>query len=217
MATHLSAADSLKDEDMAFTAGQIRIFRETVDLVRKAGIDPGKIHAANSGAVCFHEDSYFDIVRPGIMLYGYSPASARPAEKRFGPVTRPIMELVSTVTLIKKIKAGESVSYNRTWTAKEDTYIGNLPVGYADGLPRLLSNKYNVMIRGKKYPLIGNICMDQCMVNLGNDCEVRRWDEAVIFGPGFTDARDIADITGTIPYEILCNINRRVPRVYTEN
>jgi alanine racemase len=124
------------------------------------------------------------------------------------------MELRSVVTFIKKVRAGDEISYGRTWKAEEDTYIGTLPIGYADGLPRLLSNKHSVLIRGKTYPLVGRICMDQCMVNLGSGGEVRRWDEAVIFGPGFKTAEDIAHKIGTISYEILCNINGRVPRVY---
>ena len=210
IATHLSVADSTEPENMAYTKKQIACFRETVDQVRRAGIDPGELHTACSGAVCFHEESYFDMVRPGLMLYGYLPIPGIPN----GLVLEPVMELRSSVVHIKKAIAGEEISYGRTWKALEDTFIGVLPIGYADGLPRLLSNQYSVLIRGKSYPLVGRICMDQCMVNLGNSGEVQRWDEAIIFGSGFTNADDIARRAGTIPYEILCNINKRVPRVY---
>jgi alanine racemase len=150
------------------------------------------------------------MIRPGIFLYGYSPA----ASIEGGLSAEPVMELRSAVVAIKKVKKGESVSYGRTWTAPEDTFIGVIPAGYADGFPRLLSNNHLIQVRGRAYPLAGRICMDQCMVNLGPETEVRRWDEAIIFGPGFITAADIAAKLKTIPYEITCNINKRVPRVY---
>ena len=211
MATHLSVSDSTDIDDMAYTKNQIARFREAVDSVRQANIDPGIIHAANSGALCFHEDAYFDMVRPGIFLYGYSPAKGIPG----GLDSEPVMELRSSVVFIKKVRRGEEISYGRTWKAPADTFIGTLPIGYADGLPRLLSNRHSVLIRGKSYPLVGRICMDQCMADLGTGGEVQRWDDAVIFGPGFQTASDLAQKIGTIPYEILCNINKRVPRIYT--
>jgi len=208
--THFSVADSIDPEHIIYTKKQIASFLEIIDEIRKAGINPGQIHAANSGAICFHDESFFDMVRLGILAYGYSPAEGVPG----GLVTKPIMELRSAVVFIKKIQAGEKISYGCTWTASENTYIGVLPIGYADGLPWLLSNQYSVLIRGKAYPIIGVVCMDQCVVNLGNSGEVQRWDEAVIFGPGFSDACDIANKFGGLPFEILCNINERVPRVY---
>ena len=124
------------------------------------------------------------------------------------------MELRSKVVLVKKLKAGESASYGNTWTADEDTFIGVIPGGYADGVRRGLSNNHSTLIRGKAYPLAGRICMDQFMVNLGPEPEVERWDDAVIFGPGFITAGGVADKLLTIPYEITCGINKRVPREY---
>ena len=212
VATHLSASDSLELGDMAYTKEQLRRFREAVASIRKAGIDPGLVHAANSGALVFHDEAFFDMIRPGIFLYGYSPA----ASVRGGLNAEPVMELRSAVVLVKQVKKGEAVSYGRTWTAPEDTLIGVIAAGYADGFPRLLSNDHSIRIRGKAYPLAGRICMDQCMVNLGAETDVRRGDEAVIFGPGFITAADIAKKLQTIPYEITCNINKRVPRVYVE-
>ena len=209
-ATHLSVSDSLELGDMAYTKEQLRLFRDVVASVRDAGIDPGIVHAANSGALVFHDEAFFDMIRPGIFLYGYSPA----ASVRGGLVSEPVMELRSAVVMVKKVKKGDAVSYGRTWTAPEDTLIGVIPVGYADGFPRLLSNNHSIRIRGKAYPQVGRICMDQCMVNLGPETDVRRWDEAVIFGPGFITAADIAAKLNTISYEITCNINKRVPRVY---
>ena len=210
VATHLSVSDSLETGDIAYTKKQLSRFWESVESIKAAGIDPGIIHAANSGALAFHEDSYFDMVRPGIFVYGYSPAASIAG----GLSSKPVMEFRSAVVLIKKILKGEAVSYGRTWVAKEDTFVGAVPAGYADGFPRLLSNKFSVWIRGKEYPLAGRICMDQVMVNLGPETDVRRWDDVVIFGPGVTTAADIARQLKTIPYEITCNINKRVPRVY---
>jgi len=209
IATHLSVADSSEPGHIAYTKGQLRRFREAIDAVKKAGVDPGIVHAANSGALVFHEDSYFDMIRPGIFLYGYLPAAA-PA----GLAVKAVMELRSKVVLVKKLKAGEFASYGNTWTAAGDTFIGVIPGGYADGVRRGLSNNHSVLIRGKAYPLAGRICMDQFMVNLGPETEVERWDDAVIFGPGFITAGGVAEKLGTIPYEITCGINKRVPREY---
>jgi alanine racemase len=127
---------------------------------------------------------------------------------------KPLMELTSCISLIKTIKKGESVSYGRTWTAEEDTLIGTIPMGYGDGLPRLLSNNWDVQIGGGMAPLVGRICMDQCMADLGKDSAARRWDPVTIFGGTAPHAGIMASRIGTIPYEITCNINKRVPRVY---
>ena len=212
IATHLSVADSPAAEDAAYTKKQIARFIEAVDNVRAAGIDPGLVHAANSGALCFHEEAYFDMVRPGIFLYGYSPAAGIPG----GLNSEPVMELRSAVVFVKKVYPGEEISYGRTWKASEETFIGTLPVGYADGLPLLLSNKHSVLIQDKAYPLVGRICMDQCTVNLGNKGDIQTGDEALIFGPGHETAADMARKINTISYEILCNISKRVPRVYVK-
>jgi len=206
VATHLSVSDSTDPDDMAYTKEQLRRFREAVASIQKAEIDPGIVHAANSGALVFHEDSYFDMIRPGIFLYGYSPDNS----------TAPVMELRSVVVAVKKVRKGEAISYGRTWVAPQDTAIGVIPVGYGDGFPRLLSNNHLVVIRGKDYPIAGRICMDQCMIDLGPCTEVQRWDEAIIFGPGSVTAADIAKKLNTISYEITCNINKRVPRIYTK-
>jgi alanine racemase len=222
VATHLAVSDSVKAADIEYTRTQLARFREAVDAIRTAGIAPGIIHAANSGAVILHEDAWFDMVRPGILLYGYKTVEENEAppdhfKKLSGlkPLkAEPVMELKSSVVLIKKIKKGESVSYGRTWIAERDTNIAIIPAGYADGLPRLASGKWQAVIGGNVYPLAGRICMDQCSLDLGPETEVRRWDEAVIFGGPAPDAAALASIIGTIPYEITCNINKRVPRVY---
>jgi alanine racemase len=211
-ATHLAVSDSSVPEDIAYTKQQIAGFKETLEQIRAESVDPGIVHAANSGAVALHPEAWFDMVRPGIILYGYNLAGTP------SPEVKPVMELRSNVALIKRVKKGETVSYGRAWTADRDTHIAVLPVGYADGLPRLASNKWQAVINGKTYPLVGRICMDQCMADLGPGAgtDVRRWDEASIFGGPAPDARILAERIGTIPYEITCNINKRVPRVYEQ-
>jgi alanine racemase len=136
------------------------------------------------------------------------------------------MEFVSRIVFIKQVRRGETVSYGRTWTADRDTLVATIPAGYGDGLPRRLGNKlpcnklpgdnFQVRIRDRWYPLIGRICMDQFMVDLGPDTDIKRWEEVTIFGGNACSAADIAARLGTISYEITCGINKRVPRVYTD-
>jgi len=211
-ATHFAVSDSTTPEDLAYTERQISLFRESLEGIRAAGLNPGIVHAANSGAIILHPDAWFDMVRPGILLYGYKAAGDH---DRGSLRVEPVMELRTKVVLVKEVAKGESVSYGRTWVAPRDTAIAVLPIGYADGLPRLASNKWQVRIGGGTYPLVGTICMDQCMVDLGPPPgEARRWDDAVVFGGSAPGADALAERIGTIPYEIVCNINRRVPRLY---
>jgi alanine racemase len=211
-ATHLAVSDSTAKDDIAYTKGQLEKFKKAIEGVRALGMDPGIVHAANTGGVTFHEESWFDMVRPGILLYGYAPGDAggRPAM----PV-KPLMELESRIVYVKQVKKGDSVSYGRTWTAGEDTVIGTIPAGYADGFPRLLSNRWQVWVDGDGMrPLAGRICMDQCMVDLGKQPKAKRWERVSLFGGRAPDAGALAKTIGTIPYEICCDINKRVPRIY---
>jgi len=212
-ATHLACADSALAEDILYTQNQLSRFNQVLTEIRATGIDPGIVHAANSGAVLLHPESWYDMVRPGLLLYGYTQAEKAVTAMK-GYTIKPIMELRSKIVFMKEIKQGESLSYGRTWKAPRDTIIGVIPAGYADGLPRLASNRWQVSINGRLYPLAGRICMDQCLVDLGPDPAVKRWDEVSIFGGPAPDAAALAEICGTIPYEITCNINKRVPRVY---
>jgi alanine racemase len=217
-ATHLAVADSADPDDYAYTGRQIACFNEALDGIRAAGLNPGIVHAANSGAIILHPSAWFDMVRPGILVYGYKTVEEKELSgSSLEPLqVEPVMELRTNIAFIKQVKKGESISYGRTWIAPQDTRVAVLAVGYGDGLPRLLSNKWQVFIGGKAYPLVGRICMDQCMADLGPapSQEVRRWDEAVVFGGPAPSAAVLAEKIGTIPYEITCNINKRVPRVY---
>ncbi|MDR2471585.1 MAG: alanine racemase [Treponema sp.] len=212
IATHLAASDSTLESDAAYTEKQLDAFRSAVESVRARGVDPGVVHAANTGGVCFYPGAWFDMVRPGILLYGYAPEDPR-GRPALG--VQPLMELESRLSFIKEVKKGRTVSYGRTWTAGEDTLLGTIPAGYADGLSRGLGNNWSVLAGGTERPLAGRICMDQCMIDLGRDSDARRWDPVTIFG-GRIHAGIMAERLGTIPYEVTCAVSGRVPRVYVD-
>jgi alanine racemase len=169
-------------------------------------------HMANSPAILQLPDSYYDMVRPGIMLYGVYPSSEI---SRTVPVL-PALAWKSRVVYFKVVNPGHPVSYGSSWQSDHPVRVVTLPVGYGDGYFRSLSNKTQVLIRGKKYPQVGRICMDQMMVNIETDSAFNG-DEVTLLGEldgESISAQDLADWAGTIPYEVLTNINTRVPRVY---
>lgn len=211
VSTHFASSDSA---DGAFTEEQLRTFSRALSALRERGIRVPIVHAANSGAILHHASGHYDLVRPGVSSYGYHP------DPQFsGPVDlRPVMELQSQVVFIKKIDAGTPISYGMTWRSKGETHIGTIPVGYGDGYSRLLSNRGEVWIGNERYPIVGRVCMDQTMVDLGTRCTVERYATATLFGPqeGAPDADEIASLCGTISYEITCAIANRVPRIYVD-
>ena len=193
-----------------FTHQQLSAFRNlTAEYEHASGRTVCK-HAANSGAILSAEESWLDMVRPGILLYGYHPAkntSCRLAVK-------PVMQVESKVIFIKQVTAGITVSYNRTWRAPEASSIATIAAGYADGYSRALSGRATVMINGKSYPQVGTVTMDQIMVDLGTKHDVKKGDKAILFGWEGLSAEEIADITGTISYETLCSVSSRVKRIF---
>jgi alanine racemase len=210
LSTHFATSDEI---DQTFFRTQIASFEAVVREARGAGIRIPIVHAANSGAILqAPKESAFDMVRPGIMLYGYAPALE--LQDKFGENLQPCLSLVSKVVLIKQIKKGEGVSYNRKWFAPQDTGIATVPIGYGDGYPRLLTNRTNAIIRGKEYPVVGTICMDQVMIDVGED-EIQMGDrvEFISSSNKSLNAWALAETIGTIPYEILTGIAARVPRV----
>ena len=216
LATHFASSDSTKKDDIDFTNKQINTFKSVIAKIKNLGIEIPISHASNSGALIGQKEQ-FDMVRVGILAYGYSPFDD---DLAFSINLKPVMELVTELVFIKQIKKGQSISYGRTWIASEDTYIATLPIGYADGLPRLLSSHLKVRIGTSLYPIVGRICMDQCMVDIGANPCAKRWDQACIFGPSSANiqnnsAKDVAHLAGTICYELTSNINKRVPRIYT--
>ncbi len=215
--THFPASNST---DADFTKEQIRIFKYWVNKTRENGIAAGIIHAANSDALLSIPESYMDMVRPGLLCYGYYPSGLIPGTAEKLPV-KPVMNFKTKVIFIKKVRAGTPVSYGMTYRTKGETVIATLPAGYGDGYNRLLSNRGKVLIRNKLYPVAGRICMDQCMVDMGAGSDVKLYDDVTLFGAGENksgvnapDAAEIAKMTGTIPYEVTLWVSQRVPRVY---
>ncbi len=209
--THLPVSD---EADTAFTKAQIARFKAMVASVEEAlGRKLELAHCANSGAVLGHEEAWLNLVRPGIMIYGFYPDAGTP---RSIPLL-PGLSFLTRVSFLKRVKAGTSIGYGRTWIAPRDTWIATIPVGYADGFNRLFSNRGRVLIAGQSYPIVGRICMDQSMVDLGPETEVRVGDEVVLIGrSGHQEisAQEWAEQLGTITYEVTCQINERVSRVY---
>ncbi len=211
LATHFPAADSLLEEHRNFTCRQADILRELAQKIQTGCKTQLLVHAANSGAVALSPQTAFGMVRPGLALYGYG-------EPVSGHKWEPVMEFKTRISALKKIPAGTTVSYGRTWTARKDTWIATIPVGYADGYSRHLSNKASVLIKDRLYPLAGTVCMDQCMVSLGEQTELSVYEEVTLFGPdpAGPDAAGLAETAQTIPYEITCAVSPRVPRHYVE-
>jgi len=206
--THLPDADS---PETAWTSAQIKIFSDLVASLRAKGIHIGLASAANSPGLCRFPAARLDMVRPGIMAYGYNPGvKAGP-----GTLVKPVMEVVSVLSFTKRVPAGHSVSYGRRWQADKETVVGTIPLGYADGLPRAASGKLRFLVNGRVVPQVGTICMDQCMVNLGPHATDQVDSPVVVFG-GLApeDAASLGAASATISYEITCGISSRVPRVY---
>ncbi|WP_407427516.1 alanine racemase [Treponema sp.] len=224
MCTHFSVADSLDADDIEYSKTQFERFLFATEQVKKLGIDPGIRHCANSALTLNNPEMHLDMCRPGIICYGYYPGDLTKDyfnKKNDEIDLKPVMALVSKVVAIRKFGVGHSISYGRTWTSSRETDIGVIPIGYDDGLFRRFNQhegSLKVAVAGKPYPVRGRICMDQCMIDLGKESDVQRWDDAVIFGPensgALQSAEDIARATNTISYEITCGISKRVPRVY---
>lgn len=210
LCTHFPVSDSEEADDRDFTKQQIRSLSQIREEILSMKINPGLMHAANSGGILQHDPSHLDMVRLGISAYGYVPDSWMNDDYDL----KPVMELKTNISFLKTVPAGMSISYGRTWAPDCPTVIATLPVGYADGYSRLLSGKAEVLYKGKRYPVVGRICMDQLMIDLGPAADARIGDEVVLFGPdpAGPDAGELAQTIGTIPYEISCAINKRVPR-----
>lgn len=226
--THFSVSDSITEENIEYTKNQYKKFLEAIKNIESNGISAGiKTCSASAACIAFPEFQ-MDMVRPGIILYGYYPDEITKdylAKKGKEFILKPVMQLETKVAAIRRFKAGDTVSYGRTWTAEKETDIAVLPIGYADGLLRRNSPGLKVSINGCLYPIVGRICMDQCMVDIGlNNSAVKRWYTAIIFGPkencggrALLDATDIANLTQTITYEVMTSVSNRVKRVIINN
>ncbi len=206
--THFAVSDRSNSEDDGFTDSQFSLFEKAKSAFENAGITPRYYHCSNSAALILDKDKQLDICRPGIILYGLSPSDA--PELECGLI--PVMTLKSVVSMVKTIKKGDSVSYGRTFKADRDIKIATVAAGYADGYPRALSNKAYVLINGEKAPILGRVCMDQLSVDVSHIDNVKMGDEVILFGKELS-VDILAELCGTINYEIVCGISPRVPRI----
>ncbi len=212
LCTHFATA---YEESSPYLREQLEIF----ERVRRQCLDTGHefevVHAANSGAIWHAHEAHFNLVRPGLSLYGYGPTP------EVDPLLRPVMSLTTKVSAVRRIWPGDTVSYGRTFMAAESTTIATIPIGYGDGYLRALSGKATCLIHGKEYPIVGVICMDACMVDVGDD-PVDVGDEVVLIGSQADagghlrsiDAAQVAQRAGTITYEITTAVSERVPRTF---
>ena len=211
--THLAVADSLSGNDILFTKEQQRRFFAAAEAAEKLGVRFIHKHCLNSAGAIFHRDERSTLARLGIVLYGLKPDNSLEMPVDLAPV----MELKSVISQIKTIHKGDTVSYGRTYTADGDRVIATIPCGYADGYPRLLSGKNEVLINGQRAKGAGRICMDQMMADITGLDGISEGNEVTLIGRDGNEmitADDLAASFGTIGYEIVCGISRRVPRVY---
>ncbi|MEL4358790.1 MULTISPECIES: alanine racemase [unclassified Luteococcus] len=213
--THPPVSDMA--DETAYTVAELTAFRELVDRIQAERGPIDLVHAAPSGVILAHDLAGTTAVRAGIMAYGYYPDASTPRTVALEPA----MSMVSRVTFVKQISAGESVGYGRTWVAPRDTWIATVCVGYADGWSRRNTNTGRMLVGGRSYPVVGRVCMDQTMVDLGpEDPQVGVGDEVVLLGrqgDQVITADDLAAIMQTISYEVTCLITARVPRVYQDD
>lgn len=212
--THFCLADSA---DKSFTHEQYRRFKWVCDELAKRNVKINVHHCANSAAIIDLPQYHYDMVRAGVIMYGMAP-SAEVDILHTG--LKPAMSFKCEVTFVKQVKAGEGIGYGHKYIADSTRTIATIPVGYADGYTRLLSGRAEVLIHGKRARVVGNICMDQCMVDVTDIPDVKVGDEVVVFGTQGDEcilADELADKLGTINYEITCMISRRVPRFYIKD
>lgn len=214
MFTHYACADSLDPDSIAYTEMQTKRFFDIADELDRQGIQLKHYHCLNSAGTAIHYSGRSTLSRMGIMLYGLMPDY----ELELPVETEPVMELKASVAFVKTLNKGDYVSYGRTYRAEKEVTAATIPIGYADGLPRLLSGKASVIINGRKAPIIGRICMDQLMADVSEIPDVHEGTEVTLFGSGCGQtADDLARQIGTIGYEIVCGISGRVPRVIMDN
>ena len=212
--THLACADG---DELAVTEDQIRRFHELHSLVLKRGLRPKVLHAANSAAMIRMPSAWFDAVRPGIALFGVAPRSG------LLPELRPVMRVRSEIVALRTVQKGDAIGYGHTWRAERESRIATVPMGYADGLDRLLSNRGHALVSGRRAPIAGTVSMDLTMIDVTDIPNARAGDEVVLLGPqegalgkDVITADEIAEKTGRISWEVLTSVSRRVPRFYRE-
>lgn len=214
--SHLAAAD---EEDKSFALQQISEYEKFLDMLKKRGVEPLIKHIDNSAGILELENSY-DMVRAGIIIYGLYPSETTKENVKNKFRLRPAMELITHISHIKTLPKGKCISYGATFVTEKETRVATLLVGYADGYPRALSGKGEVLIHGKRCPILGRVCMDQMMLDVTDVPEAAIGDEAVLVGRSgkeFISAEQVSNAAYSFNYEFVCGISRRVPRVYYKN
>ncbi len=209
--THFATAD---EKDKSYAKKQLARFLQVINDLKQKRICPPVVHAANSAAALELPEAWLDMVRLGISMYGHYPSGE--INKDTLPL-KPLMSLKSRISYLKQVPAGTCISYGCTYNTHGNTLVATIPLGYGDGYSRVLSNQADVLIKGKRHPVIGRVCMDQFMVDVSKDPQVKTGDEVVLIGKQGNQtipAEEIAGLLGTINYEVLCAVNKRVPRVY---
>ena len=214
MFTHFPVADSTEPEDEAFTRAQFRQFSRFIGELEARHLRPEICHCCNSGATIQYPEYALDMIRPGLATYGIAPSPELAGRLDL----RPILSLSSTIYQIRQYPSGVSISYGRAHVTDRPTTLAVIPIGYADGLSRQLSGQTEFLLHGVRVPVLGRICMDMCMVDITDVPQAKVGDPVIVMGTGTDGARSICGVAqqlGTIPYEILCAINKRIPRIYT--
>ncbi len=208
--SHFSHAESVAG---TYTQEQLQLFRKVVERLRAEGLTPVLVHLANSAATITLPAAYFDMVRPGLMLYGIYPSPAMATQI----CLKPVLSWKTRILQLKKVPTGSSISYGQTFVTTRESRIATLPLGYADGYPRLLSNRGEVLVNGKRAPVAGRVCMDLTMIDVTDIEKVQPGDEVVLLGrqgDAEISADEMAAWANTISYEILTSISNRVPRIH---
>ena len=208
--SHFACAD---ERDKSYTYMQFDRFMQLLNELDARGVKIPVRHIANSAAIIMYPEMQLDMVRPGIILYGYYPSDEVDKSK---VLLKPVMSLKSRITLIKEREKGVGVSYGKEYITDRKTKIATVPVGYADGYVRALAKKAKMEVKGIAVPVLGRICMDQCMIDVTNVNNINTGDEVTVFGDGQITADSIASWMNSISYEVLCLVSRRIPRIYKE-
>lgn len=209
--SHFSTSDEASDE---YTRLQFKRFISVCDKLSEMGLEIPIRHICNSAATMMYPEYHLDMVRPGVILYGMYPSDDVDKSRLD---LQYVMSLKSIITYVKEIESGRAVSYGNEYIADGAVRIATVPIGYADGYSRLLAKKAKIAVGDRLFPIAGRICMDQCMIDVSGVNNIKRGDEALIFGDGAVTVDDIASWLGTINYEITCMLSRRIPRVYKKD
>jgi len=209
--SHFSTSD---EYERSYTELQFKRFTDLCDLLKQKGLDIPLKHIANSGAIMMHPNTHLNMVRAGIILYGLYPSEEVDKTKIS---LKPVMSVKSKISMVKELEENRGVSYGKTYITNQQTKIATVPIGYADGYTRVLSGIAKMAVHNEPVPVIGRICMDQCMINVTNVNTINTGDEVIVFGADVVTADDLAKWIGSINYEIVCMLSMRIPRIYLKN